>query len=85
MPPSSFLQLCEMRPGQEAVVLRVRDENPEMLRYLSELGIIPNADLKIVEYSPLDDNLSLQVSGSAKRIVLGPRITSEIYVKVNPT
>ena len=85
MPPSSLLPLCEMRPGQEAVVLRVRDENPEMLRYLSELGIIPNTDLKIVEYSPLDDNLSLQVSGGEKRIVLGPRITSEIYVKVNPT
>jgi len=73
-----------MRPGQEAVVLRVRDENPEMLRYLSELGIIPNTDLKIVEYSPLDDNISLHVSGGKKRVVLGPRITSEIYVKVNP-
>ncbi len=84
MPSSSFLPLCEMRPGQEGVVLRVRDENPEMLRYLSELGIIPNTDLKIIEYSPLDDNLSLQVSGSKKRVVLGPRITSEIYVKVNP-
>lgn len=83
MPRRKTLQLSELRPGQEAVVLQVRDENPELLRYLSDLGIIPNVNIKIVEYSPLDNNISLQVAGDGGRYVLGPRITQEIFVKVD--
>ena len=83
MPDRLLSPLYDLRPGQEAVVLQVRDENPELLRYLSGLGIIPNASLRILEYSPLDENLSLQVSGKADQFVLGPRITQEIFVKVN--
>jgi len=75
--------LSDLRPGQEAIVLQVRDENPELLRYLSGLGIIPNVSLRILEYSPLDDNLCLQLSGEGDNFVLGPRITKEIFVKVN--
>jgi DtxR family Mn-dependent transcriptional regulator len=83
MPDRLLSPLYDLRPGQEAVVLQVRDENPELLRYLSGLGIIPNASLRILEYSPLDENLSLQVSGKTDQFVLGPRITQEIFVKVN--
>ena len=83
MPDRLSSPLADLRPGQEAVVLQVRDENPELLRYLSGLGIIPNASLRILEYSPLDENLSQQVSGKTDQFVLGPRITQEIFVKVN--
>ena len=83
VPTRRLSPLSELRPGQEAIVLQVRDENPELLRYLSEMGIIPNVSLRILEYSPLDENLSLQVSGEGNNFVLGPRITQEIFVKVN--
>ena len=83
MPDRLLSPLSDLRPGQEAVVLQVRDENPELLRYLSDMGIIPNVSLRILEYSPLDENLSLQVSGEGNNFVLGPRITQEIFVKVN--
>lgn len=80
MPDRLLSPLSDLRPGQEAVVLQVRDENPELLRYLSDMGIIPNVSLRILEYSPLDENLSLQVSGEGNNFVLGPRITQEIFV-----
>lgn len=74
--------LSELRAGQKATVQRVRDTDPELLRYLSERGLIPKARVKILDYSPFDENLSLQVSGQDQPIVLGPRITQLIFVEV---
>jgi DtxR family Mn-dependent transcriptional regulator len=83
MPDITSHPLSGLRPGQEATILRVRDENPELLRYLSERGLIPQARLTILDYSPLDENVSLHVEGQDIPIVLGPRITKEIFVEYN--
>jgi DtxR family Mn-dependent transcriptional regulator len=83
MPDITSYPLSGLRPGQEATILRVRDENPELLRYLSERGLIPQARLTILDYSPFDENVSLHVEGQDTPIVLGPRITKEIFVEYN--
>ena len=83
MPDITSRPLSGLRPGQEATILRVRDENPELLRYLSSRGLIPQARLTILDYSPFDENVSLHVEGQDLPIVLGPRITKEIFVEYN--
>ena len=83
MPDWILSPLSDLRPGQAAVVKQVRDENPELLRYLSGLGIIPNVSVTILEYSSLDENLRLKITGEDEDFVLGPKITKEIFVKVD--
>ena len=74
--------LSKLRPGQHAVVNRVRDSDPELLRYLSDLGLIPGAKITVLDFSPFDNNLRLRVEAQDKAIVLGPSVTSQVFVGV---
>jgi DtxR family Mn-dependent transcriptional regulator len=82
VPASSDTRLCELRPNQRASVRRVDSTDTGLLRHLSGLGLVPRARLLVVEHSPFDDNLSMQINGHAEPIVLGPGITSRIFVEV---
>ena len=82
LPESSEIFLAQLRPPQEAMVKRVRDSDPELLRYLSEIGIEPEARLKVLDYSSFDNNLKLQIEDDAKKVVLGPRVTNQVYVEI---
>jgi DtxR family Mn-dependent transcriptional regulator len=82
LPQSTTTSLDELRPGQEAVIQRVRDEDGDLLRYLSDLGLVPEARLIVLSYSPFDGNLNLQVEGQPKPVILGPNVTSQVYVEI---
>jgi DtxR family Mn-dependent transcriptional regulator len=82
LPESSALVLSQLRPGRIAVVQRVRDADPELLRYLSEMGITPDARLEVLNYSPFDGNLRLRIEGQSDEVVLGLSVTSQVYVEV---
>ena len=80
LPNSKELQLSGLRTGQRARVVRVRDEDSELLRHLEQMGIVPKAELEIIHFSEFDGNLRLKIKGN-KDEVLGPRITNQVYVE----
>ena len=82
LPVSTALTLDQLRPPQKAIVQRVRDADPDLLRYLSELGLTPEVHLAVLDYSPFDNNLSLQIEGHEAPIVLGSKITSQVFVDI---
>jgi DtxR family Mn-dependent transcriptional regulator len=82
LPPQSTQRLSELRPGQQATVQRVEDADPELLRYLSSLGLTPQALVTALDYSSFDDNLRVQVAGQDESVVLGPRVTRRIYIDI---
>lgn len=82
LPETSEVDLSQLRPTQEAVVHRVRDSDPELLRYLSELGIKPDARLKVLDYSPFDNNLRVKMEKREEPVVLGPQVTSQVFVEI---
>jgi DtxR family Mn-dependent transcriptional regulator len=84
MPMQATTRLSELQPGQQAIIKRVRDTDPELLRYLSERSIIPGACVDILAYSTFDDNLTLLVQDRSVPEVLGIRITRQIFVEVVP-
>ena len=81
MPQSSGITLSLLRPPQKAQVKRVSDRDPDLLRYLSERGIEPAAELEILDFSPFDNNLKVLVRGKNEPVVLGSIITSQIFVE----
>jgi len=82
MPSDEARPLSSLRPLQRAVVLRVNQKEPAVLRYLEGLGLVPGAQLEVTSYSLFDNNLTVTVQDQAST-VLGLAITSKIYVEVS--
>ncbi|MEE9513022.1 MAG: metal-dependent transcriptional regulator, partial [Anaerolineales bacterium] len=63
IPPACVTRLSDLRPDQRAVVVRVHDSDSDFLRHLGGLGLKPETKVSILEYSPFDENLKIQVNG----------------------
>jgi len=74
--------LSEMRPPQRAVVRRVHDEDAQLLRYLDQLGLRPRSRLTVLDYVSFDGNLQIRLDDQVNAVVLGPQITSQIFVDI---
>jgi DtxR family Mn-dependent transcriptional regulator len=55
--------LAELGPGDRGRFTRVSDSNPDMLRYLSERGIAPGAELECVGREPFGGPLTVRANG----------------------
>jgi DtxR family Mn-dependent transcriptional regulator len=44
--------LLNLVPGARATVSRVPDGDPDLLRYLAELGLVPGSDVEVVSQAP---------------------------------
>jgi DtxR family Mn-dependent transcriptional regulator len=82
LPDSNAILLQSLRPGQKAVVTRVRDTDPELLRHLEDLGIMPDAQIKVTHYSEFDENQHILLIDRKTQHVLGPKITGHIFVEL---
>lgn len=80
--PLRGFPMSDLRRGQRAVIRHVTDEDPELLRYLDSQGLRPNAFVTVTGYVPFDKTLHVQLGSSGESIVLGERITAEIYVEL---
>ena len=78
MPLDDSMPLSALRPGKTATIQRVQASEPQLLRYLDELGLTPGVHIEVKEYSPYDHNLTIKVG--RKPLVLGLSITSKIFV-----
>jgi DtxR family Mn-dependent transcriptional regulator len=81
LPDAPGTLLSSMRNGQRARVVRVRDTAPDLLRHLSQMGMVPQAELTVTDYSEFDGNIRLRVGKSKEEHVLGPRVTNQVYVE----
>ena len=79
LPSASSLRLREARSGLQVVIERVEPFDPEALRCLAGLHLLPETPVRVLTYSPLDGNLQIQVNGQ-EPVTLGPRITERIFV-----
>ncbi len=80
IPPRRDLSLLDVFVGAESTVSRVSDRNPDMLRYLSELGIAPGTKIRLTERAPFDGPLMLEVGKARDKHALGPTVAGEIRV-----
>jgi len=79
MPLDDSTPLSALRPRQTVTIQRVKSANPDLLRHLDELGLIPGAQLEVMDYSPYDHNLTVKVG--RKTTVLGLNITNKIFIE----
>lgn len=72
--------LSEMQPGEEAAVVRVKEDDPELLRYLRECGLVPGARVEVTATYPFEEPISLRVDGRERAV--GHRIAEAVFVAV---
>jgi DtxR family transcriptional regulator, Mn-dependent transcriptional regulator len=61
---SSLRTLTELEPGQAATVRRVPDGDPELLRYLAELTLVPGRRVTMRRTAPFNGPLTVVVDGT---------------------
>lgn len=81
LPEQASIPLSELRDGDQAVVRRVSSSDTELLRFLESIGLIPQARVRVLEYSKFDGNLHLELPGRGETVILGPRVTRQVFVE----
>jgi DtxR family Mn-dependent transcriptional regulator len=79
VPENLDLPLTELADGTVATVIRVSDREPEQLRYLAELGLIPGASVRIVERLPFDELTRIEVGEQVH--VIGRQLSRAVWVE----
>jgi DtxR family transcriptional regulator, Mn-dependent transcriptional regulator len=60
--------LDELAPGESATVRRVPDADAGVLRYLTELRLVPGEEIRIRQVAPFDGPVTVEVAGSSHAI-----------------
>ena len=76
-----YLRLSDIAAGQTAVIRQVSDRNPEMLRYMADLGLRPDINVKVKERAPFNGPLLISVEAGEDH-PLGLEVADRIYVKL---
>jgi DtxR family Mn-dependent transcriptional regulator len=81
-PPT--VALSRLDAGQAGILRRVSDDNPEMLRYLATLRLVPGVRVRLVERAPFGGPLRLEI-GEGETIQtesVGPELAATVQVEV---
>ena len=73
-----YRSLAELEVGAAGVVVRVSDEDPEMLRYLAELSIVPGKRLTVKTRAPFDGPITLMIA--RQELSIGPALAAQVMV-----
>ena len=71
--------LHRLKPGQRGIILRVEREEPELLKSLATLGLLPQTKVEVEERAPFGGPILVRV-GSA-RYALGRKVAAHVLVR----
>jgi DtxR family Mn-dependent transcriptional regulator len=83
MPRTHDVPLSRLRTGQRAIIRRVRADDPGLLRYLQEIGLVPGARLRVLEQSAFDGTVRLGLKGG--QTTVGPVVSDLVLAEVQST
>jgi len=91
-----LIPLSEVAAGGQVRVRQVGDRDPERLRYLAELGIVPGVNVQVLAHAPFGGPISLLVGAEEQHIsregkrggrgtapvkhAIGPTLAAEVFV-----
>jgi len=74
-----WLRLIEAPAGCRLVLRQVSDEDPEVLRYLDGLNLLPGNELEVLGRAPMHGPLEVRVGGAVHHI--GAELANELRVE----
>ncbi|MCC5940481.1 MAG: metal-dependent transcriptional regulator [Balneolaceae bacterium] len=79
MPAISSEPLTVLKEDQESIIIRVKNQDPELLRYLEDQGLIPGVKIKITKKEPFNGPLQLSIENE-HTTTIGYGVAEDIYV-----
>ena len=70
--------LADLPIGERARMLLVSDRDPELLRYLTEIGMHPGVDITVLARAPFDGPITLRIDGT--EAIVGSRLAEQVLV-----
>ena len=70
-----------MQAGQSAIVRRVDDQNPEILRHVEDLGLKLGTQMEVRDKAPFNGPLLLQINAH-KDYSMGLELADHIFVQI---
>ncbi|MFI5251525.1 MAG: metal-dependent transcriptional regulator [Bacteroidota bacterium] len=74
-----YKNLSECTEGERGVVLRVKDGNPEILKYMTKLGLGLNKRVEIIQKIQFDGSVIVKIDG--KEVPLSEKLAQSIFVQ----
>jgi DtxR family Mn-dependent transcriptional regulator len=72
--------LNESMEGDRVLFTRVLDQNPELLRKLSGLGLAPGIALEVLEVQPYDGLMSIEIDGDSEPKTISRLVATRLLV-----
>jgi DtxR family Mn-dependent transcriptional regulator len=76
---SKAQKLSDIGEGKSVIIVRVSDEHPEVLQYLTRLGLALHTTMKVLEKIRFDGSVIVKVG--SKEIVFSALLAQSIYVE----
>ncbi len=71
--------ITNLSPREGGVIVKITDEEPDLLRYLATLSLRPGASVEVVEKAPFNGPITVEVAGANH--ALSRRVAAVIKVK----
>jgi DtxR family Mn-dependent transcriptional regulator len=81
MPAADHESLSELQAGATGVISQVSKSNPEMLRYLGERGLVPEAPVEVLEKAPFNGPITVKTGETSH--ILGRDLARHIRVEAD--
>ncbi len=78
MPEMASLPLTDANIDHQYIIGRVKDQEPELLRYLEKIGLIPGVKIKIIDKAPFNGPILVILEDTEKTI--GFNIAEQVYL-----
>lgn len=78
MPEMDAQPLIEADTDQDYIVSRVKDQDPELLRYLEKIGLLPGIKIRIKEKAPFKGPITLDIENNEQ--VIGNDVAQNIFI-----
>jgi DtxR family transcriptional regulator, Mn-dependent transcriptional regulator len=77
--PAELVPLADLGPGEEARIALITEEDPEVLRYLATLKLLPDSLVRIKEIAPFGGPITIEIDGRSTAI--GPELADKLMVE----
>jgi len=71
--------LAKLNEREQGIIVKITDEESDLLHYLDKIGLVPGASIEIVEKAPFNEPITLKVDGTNR--TLSRSMASIIQVK----
>jgi DtxR family Mn-dependent transcriptional regulator len=80
MPEVDQITLNYMVVGQKGKILRVPNEDPQVLRYLAKFGLHPGSEIEFLDRTPYDQTMRIKINN--EEIIIGSELGGKISISI---